>query len=173
MNATSASHHVGWVPESSNDRGTRSLLYGCLFTLFICSWSAVHLNVPGPDDTAFSFFLRKVKWMGVAIFCPEVITTSAWSDWRNARRLVESLNDQQVSQEFTTVRIFSISPPATDVLIYLQPQQTKSPHRHGDAVPPSSGSNSKPEAKLISDRHNELETLHKVKLTNAQTFVFE
>jgi hypothetical protein len=107
------------------------------------------------------------------IFCPEVITTSAWSDWRNARRLVESLNDQQVSQELTTVRIFSISPPATDVLIYLQPQQTKSPHRHGDAVPPSSGSNSKPEAKLISDRHNELEALHKVKLTNAQTFVFE
>ncbi|KAF1995251.1 hypothetical protein P154DRAFT_611260, partial [Amniculicola lignicola CBS 123094] len=59
-------------------RGTLSLLYSCLFTIYICTWYAVHLNVPADDDTSLAIVLRKVKWMGVAILAPEYAVTNAF-----------------------------------------------------------------------------------------------
>jgi hypothetical protein len=35
----------GWISEPSG-RGTASLLYNCLITIFLCVWSATHSNIP-------------------------------------------------------------------------------------------------------------------------------
>jgi hypothetical protein len=91
--------------------------------------------------------------MGIAIFAPELITTTAWGDWRNARKLVKALNEQQVSQEPTIVKVLSkFYFSSTDVLTCLQPNQTESPQDGNDGASPISRSN------------NLLETSHKVKL---------
>ena len=83
---------AGWISDPCNGRGTLSLLYGCIFTVYICSWSAIHLNVPADNDSHWTILLRKSRWMLVTILAPEFTTTYSWHDWKEARELVKSLN---------------------------------------------------------------------------------
>lgn len=43
------------------ERGTLTLVYSCLLTVFTCTWTVLHLNVPGPNDGAWEIALRKAK----------------------------------------------------------------------------------------------------------------
>jgi len=49
---------------SPNQRGTMDIVWSCLFTVFICVWTAVHLNVPAPPetDTRLDLWIRRIKW---------------------------------------------------------------------------------------------------------------
>lgn len=67
----------GWV-AGPGDRGTWDILYSCLFTLLLCVYTAIHLNVPPPDDIKFSFWLRKTKWVAIAVFAPELVVVNAF-----------------------------------------------------------------------------------------------
>jgi hypothetical protein len=96
MNGTTTNpSHVGWVAEPPHGRGTVSLLYSCLFTIYICTWSAVHLNVPADDDASWEIKLRKVKWMVVAILAPEYAATNAFRDWTLATTWLKEWSDPQ------------------------------------------------------------------------------
>jgi hypothetical protein len=50
--------------DSPNFRGTMDIIWSCLFTVFICVWTAVHLNVPAPPttDTMVKLWVRRIKW---------------------------------------------------------------------------------------------------------------
>lgn len=82
---------VGWVSEADNNRSTVTLLYNCLFTIFLCTWSAMHLNVPGEKDTQLRTFLRKCKWMLIGMLAPEFVATVAIIEWYNASNLVRQV----------------------------------------------------------------------------------
>ena len=60
----------GWKPEP-HGRGTRSILWSCLATIFICSWSALHLRVPKCHGQWYLYF-RKFRYMALSILAPEV-----------------------------------------------------------------------------------------------------
>jgi hypothetical protein len=108
MNATSTFHYVGWKSPSPNERDTLHLLYGCVFTIWLCSWSAVHLNAPADSDSDSAIFLRKIKWMGLTILAPEFVLTFSLHDYKEAWDLVEVLNakpkEQEQEQELGTIR---------------------------------------------------------------------
>ena len=87
---------VGWVPNTDNKRSTIGLLYNCLFTIFLCTWSAMHLNVPSENESSLSMFLRRCKWMLVGILAPEVIATIAYSEWYCARQFVRLVRNIQM-----------------------------------------------------------------------------
>ncbi|RYP75180.1 hypothetical protein DL771_002505 [Monosporascus sp. 5C6A] len=80
-----------WVVEPGG-RGTWSLLYSCVFTLALCVYSAIHLNVPPPGDR-FHYYRRKTVWVLIAIFAPEVVLFTAWSQWLSATTLCRKLNE--------------------------------------------------------------------------------
>jgi hypothetical protein len=82
---------VGWVSDTDNNRSTITLLYNCLFTIFLCTWSAMHLNVPGEKDTQLRTFLRKCKWMLVGLLAPEFVAIIAVTEWREASKLVRQV----------------------------------------------------------------------------------
>jgi uncharacterized membrane protein len=82
---------VGWVSDADNNRSTISLLYNCLFTIFLCTWSAMHLNVPGEKDTQLRTFLRKCKWMLIGVLAPEFVAALAIIEWDNAWKLVRQV----------------------------------------------------------------------------------
>ena len=67
---------VGWVPEGGT-RSTLALLWSCLFTMFLCTWTALHFNVPGPHDSKWTVFVRKAKWMCIGLLAPEFVTAVA------------------------------------------------------------------------------------------------
>ncbi|KAK3307678.1 uncharacterized protein B0T15DRAFT_484731 [Chaetomium strumarium] len=74
---------VGWV-AGPNQRGTLTLVYGCLSTIFASTWTVLHLNVPGPHDEWWRKALRKAKWMAVTVLFPEFVFSKAVCELRMA-----------------------------------------------------------------------------------------
>jgi hypothetical protein len=59
-----------WEPEP-NKRGTFSILSTCLFTMLLCVWTAVHLNIP--EDRSKKQFWRKTLWLFFGLVAPELV----------------------------------------------------------------------------------------------------
>ncbi|KAI0861837.1 hypothetical protein F4860DRAFT_159941 [Xylaria cubensis] len=74
---------IGWQ-AGPTERGTLTLVYGCLITIFTCTWTVLHLNVPGLHDKWWEVALRKAKWMAITILLPEFIFAKAVCDLRMA-----------------------------------------------------------------------------------------
>lgn len=77
----------GWTSEP-NGRGTWDIMWSCCFTMFLCSWSSLCVNVPGPKDTPWQIFRRKVYLTALALLGPEFIFQIALSQWESARQSV-------------------------------------------------------------------------------------
>lgn len=65
--------------DIDNCRTLQSIIYSCLSTIFLCTWVALHLNVP-KDPTRVSPF-RRMWFMLGALFGPELMLIFAFSDW--------------------------------------------------------------------------------------------
>jgi hypothetical protein len=61
-----------WHPEPDT-RGTWSILSSCIITLGLAVWTAVHLNIPGHETSSFAKFWRKVQWVLLGLFAPELV----------------------------------------------------------------------------------------------------
>ncbi|KAN0072086.1 hypothetical protein V8E54_009815 [Elaphomyces granulatus] len=62
----------GWIAEPSG-RGTAGLLYNCLVTIFLCVWSALHINILERNASWMQNLLYKAGLALFAIIAPEVI----------------------------------------------------------------------------------------------------
>ncbi|KAL1979410.1 hypothetical protein VTN96DRAFT_6053 [Rasamsonia emersonii] len=87
----------GWTSQP-NGRGTLDIIWSCAFTMFLCSWSILCLNVPGPDDTAFKVLRRKVYLTTLALLGPEFIFQIALAQWESARRSVRDFHASGYTQ---------------------------------------------------------------------------
>ena len=76
VSKTNLSGTITWQPEPST-RGTWSILSVCVITTSLCVWTAVHLNIP-PSDQKHAQLWRKLYWLGVGIFAPEMVAYTAW-----------------------------------------------------------------------------------------------
>lgn len=83
---------VGWV-AGPTERGTLAIIWSCLGTIFACTWTVLHLNIPGYNDTKCEKFLRKVKWMVINILFPEFIFFKAVCDLRLALQDLGELDE--------------------------------------------------------------------------------
>ena len=92
----------GWVPEPST-RGIWSILWSCLATIFICTWSALHLDVPKRHGRWYLSF-RKLGWMLIAATAPEFFVYKAARNFFEAKDLLKHLHSQGY-QEWTLVHI--------------------------------------------------------------------
>jgi hypothetical protein len=62
---------VGWMPDSGQ-RGTIDLLWTCIVTLFLCVWSALHLNIP-TEKSWKARARRRMLWLLFALLAPELV----------------------------------------------------------------------------------------------------
>ncbi|KAI1399825.1 hypothetical protein F4819DRAFT_497791 [Hypoxylon fuscum] len=86
--ATSPNGRIsGWV-DQPNLRGTWDIIWTCLVTIFICTYTLLCLNVPAPTESLFVNIRRRVLWMIVAIIGPEIVLTYAAGQWSRARHSV-------------------------------------------------------------------------------------
>ena len=69
---------VGWQ-AGADSRGTWAIVSSCLSTIFACTWSIQHLNVPGKPtlDGKWARIFRSCKWMVINILFPEFIVLQA------------------------------------------------------------------------------------------------
>ena len=89
-------------------RGTLSLVFSCVITLFLCIWTAVKVNIEPKDSMLFptdsktlkriSKFLghnlvRKFGWSCVTVIVPEATLTIAAQERKTAHQLTKAIND--------------------------------------------------------------------------------
>ena len=87
-----------WV-SSSKTRGTSDILWSCLITLTACVYTALHLNVPPANEGKLRFYLRKSKWVAIALFAPEIVLYCALTQFLEAWKLVKELNKVWATQQ--------------------------------------------------------------------------
>lgn len=81
---------AAWVNEPDG-RGTWGLIQTCLLTLFLCVYTAIHLNVLPHQSKKQSFF-RRVRATLLACVTPELMLVYAMYQWSLAKQLQSQLN---------------------------------------------------------------------------------
>lgn len=87
-NATTPGGKRGWVSQPEG-RGTFDILISSLFTVFLCTWVSLHLNVPAVHENYPAQFRRKCRWMIQAVMAPEFVIGFATGQKVEAKRSVE------------------------------------------------------------------------------------
>ena len=91
--------------SSADIRGTLDILWSCTFTLFICTWTVQHLNIPRQRRVIASSKLQSLKWtfqsiqyrskwMIFSLIFPEVLVGQEFQEWVLAQRSYEDLKEQ-------------------------------------------------------------------------------
>lgn len=89
---------VGWK-AGPTERGTLNLVWSCVLTIFACTWTVLHLNIPTHNDSKWTRSLRKVKWMIINIVFPEFILSKAICDLRLAVDELQSFEETWQQRE--------------------------------------------------------------------------
>jgi hypothetical protein len=99
-------------PNNCNDinecRTLWDIIWSCLATIFACTWIAVHLNIPGPDESSLRIATRKLGIMVLAIIAPELVVVWAMRQWLVARRIAKGVY-HRLSEIFATDGDFNTS----------------------------------------------------------------
>jgi len=79
-----------WV-QAPNVRGTYTLLYSCIITLFLCVWTAYHPNIPSTKPSG-SLIAKRLRWVIAGTLAPEIVLFCAWQQYWAGRQLKKELN---------------------------------------------------------------------------------
>lgn len=101
---------VGWV-AGPHARGTMSLLLSCLTTIFLCTWTVLHLDVPENDEkrTMLATFRRKAIWMAITVIAPEIVVMYAVGEYTNARRTRKALSSKGGGSKWSLRQAFFLN----------------------------------------------------------------
>lgn len=80
-------------PSNSNTRTVWDIWWSCTATLFACTWTAIHPNVPGIDEGKITIASRRLFIMAMALVFPELIITWATLQFFSARKATRNFND--------------------------------------------------------------------------------
>ncbi|KAI1332931.1 hypothetical protein F5Y16DRAFT_407490 [Xylariaceae sp. FL0255] len=81
----------GWI-SGPNNRGTLSIIYSSLSTIWLCTWTCLCLNIPGHEKEGWLFLLYKFRWQIFTILFPEVLVVTAAEQWISAKQSVGVFN---------------------------------------------------------------------------------
>ncbi|KAJ7896147.1 hypothetical protein B0H13DRAFT_2523468 [Mycena leptocephala] len=87
--------------DTNNCRRLFDIIWGCLTTLFACTWVSVHPNVPPPNQGAFALLWRRLKMMLIAVIAPELMVGFAARQLWAARRFLKEFEKHGVSITLT------------------------------------------------------------------------
>ncbi|KAJ7831569.1 hypothetical protein B0H13DRAFT_2431488 [Mycena leptocephala] len=73
--------------DINNCRKLFDIVWGCLATIFACTWVSVHPNVPAPNQSLLVLFWRRLKMMLIAVIAPEIMVGFAARQFFAARVL--------------------------------------------------------------------------------------
>lgn len=80
---------VGWVNESPG-RGTITLLWNCLLTIFLCTWVVIH---PRIDKRKRFRICHKLALSVKTLVAPEFIAVEGAQEWTQARKIMKSCGE--------------------------------------------------------------------------------
>jgi hypothetical protein len=77
----------------STSRTLWDIIWSCAATLFVCTWTAIHPNIPGVDEGKVAVTSRRLFIMVMALFAPELIITWAARQFFSAHKAANDFND--------------------------------------------------------------------------------
>lgn len=89
-----ASNELSSGPPCSPDAATRTtfeIFSTCVSAMFICVWTAFHVEIPTRKRGAFGGFWHKLKWMLFGMFLPSWLSYLATSQLVSAVRLLNTV----------------------------------------------------------------------------------
>ncbi|KAG2357370.1 hypothetical protein BDR07DRAFT_1612543 [Suillus spraguei] len=94
LNGTSViTQDVANSPSSNSTRSLWEIIWSCAATLFACTWTAIHPNIPGMDEGKFTVNSRRLGIMLMALIAPELMITWATAQFISARSTAKNFND--------------------------------------------------------------------------------
>lgn len=78
---------------SPNTRGTTDLIWSCLLTIFLYTWSIQRLEVPSPKTTAWHSFRHKLSMAALTVIAPEAVCLLSAEEWLGALTQVRRFHD--------------------------------------------------------------------------------
>ena len=81
----------GWTPQPDG-RGTLDIIWSCVLTMSLCSWSILCMNFPAQNETRLQILWRKLALTALGLLCPEIIFEIALGQWLSARRSMTDIN---------------------------------------------------------------------------------
>lgn len=81
-----------YLTRNDDTFGTRSMwgiTWSCLSTIFACAWIAVHPNMPGPKDSHWTVFRRRILIIVYVLVAPEIVIAWAARQHFGARQLAK------------------------------------------------------------------------------------
>jgi hypothetical protein len=79
-------------PSNSHTRTLWDIVWSCTATLFACTWTAIHPNIPGMNEGRVIIFLRRLFIMILALIAPELMITWAAIQFLSARDAAKAFN---------------------------------------------------------------------------------
>ncbi|KAG2033091.1 hypothetical protein BDR03DRAFT_968430 [Suillus americanus] len=79
---------------SNNTRTLWNILLSCGLTLFACTWTAIHTNIPGVNEGVVAVTSRRLFIMVVALISPELMITWATRQFFSARQAAKDFNTE-------------------------------------------------------------------------------
>ncbi|KAF7369918.1 hypothetical protein MSAN_00621300 [Mycena sanguinolenta] len=77
---------------NDNSRTLFRIVWGCLATIFACTWVSVHPNVPPPNQSRLRLFWQRLKMMLIAMIAPEIIVGFAARQYFGSWELANDFN---------------------------------------------------------------------------------
>ncbi|KAF7955128.1 uncharacterized protein EAE97_000387 [Botrytis byssoidea] len=74
----------GWT-NSPDYRGTMNIVLSCTFTIFICVWSVLCVNIGPHGESTWAKIYRKLKLAGLCILGPDFLLLLTIGQWESAR----------------------------------------------------------------------------------------
>ncbi|KAF8969323.1 hypothetical protein BDZ97DRAFT_1653715 [Flammula alnicola] len=84
---------VGSASTPASSRTMWDILWSCIVTIFACTWSAVHPNIPDPRESGWTCFKRRVVMMFYAMIAPEVMVVWALRQYFGAGKIMRDYNE--------------------------------------------------------------------------------
>ena len=84
----------GWTSQPDG-RGTLDILWSCVLTMSLCSWSIMCLNVPGRSESNRQVLWRKFCLTILGILIPDQTLVVAMGQWLSARQSVMDFNTDE------------------------------------------------------------------------------
>ncbi|KAF8581885.1 hypothetical protein K439DRAFT_1392285 [Ramaria rubella] len=75
--------------DIDNCRTLWDIIWSCLATVLLCTWVAIHPNIPGLDEGRFRIALRRLGMFVVALIAPELVVAWAMRQWLAARKIAK------------------------------------------------------------------------------------
>jgi hypothetical protein len=83
---------VSDCPSYSSTRTLSDIIWSCAATLFACTWTAIHPNIPGIEEGKLTVTSRRLFIMVMALMAPELIITWSARQYFSARETAKEFN---------------------------------------------------------------------------------